>query len=96
MFPVALYNDRSVMKPQVQRTRDLMSTTSIHSSLPTALAMECEAKQAGGGFILVSFSEVYCSFFSSHINCLLGHAHHEVNPVCPRISGFGSSYPRSG
>ena len=47
----ALYDDR-VVRSHVRRTRDLISTASIHSSLSTALAMEYEAKQAGaaGGF----------------------------------------------
>lgn len=42
----ALYDDRMV-RSHVRRTRDLISTSSIHSSLSTALAMEYEAKQAG-------------------------------------------------
>lgn len=40
----ALYDDRSV-RTHLRRTRDLLSTTNIHSSLSTALAMENESKQ---------------------------------------------------
>lgn len=43
---VALYDDRMV-RSHVRRTRDLISTALIHSSLSTALAVEYEAKQAG-------------------------------------------------
>ncbi|KAH7444315.1 hypothetical protein KP509_02G073000 [Ceratopteris richardii] len=39
----AVYDDRSV-RTHVRRTRELLSTSSIHSSFSTALAMENEAK----------------------------------------------------
>lgn len=65
----ALYDDRMV-RSHVRRTRDLISTASIHSSLSTALAMEYEAKQAGaeGGFCL-SVVCTNCNVFIS--SCLL-------------------------
>lgn len=42
----AMYDDRMV-RSHVRRTRDLISTALIHSSLSTALAVEYETKQAG-------------------------------------------------
>ncbi|KAL3680571.1 hypothetical protein R1sor_023527 [Riccia sorocarpa] len=44
----ALYDDRSV-RSHVRRTRDLISTANLHSSLSTALATEYEEKQAATG-----------------------------------------------
>ncbi|CAM6110974.1 unnamed protein product [Calypogeia fissa] len=44
----AIYDDRSV-RSHVRRTRDLLSTETLHSSLSTALATEYEAKQAASG-----------------------------------------------
>ncbi|KAG6557739.1 hypothetical protein Mapa_000505 [Marchantia paleacea] len=44
----ALYDDRSV-RSHVRRTRELISTDNLHSSLSTALATEYEEKQAASG-----------------------------------------------
>ncbi|KAG0576037.1 hypothetical protein KC19_5G050100 [Ceratodon purpureus] len=43
----AMYDDRMV-RSHVRRTRDLISSALIHSSLSTALAVEYETNQAGG------------------------------------------------
>ena len=42
----AIYDDRMV-RSHVRRTRDLISSAFIHSSLSTALADEYETKQGG-------------------------------------------------